>query len=81
MKKPFSYNNTNQLRDNIKKYIESKNKNFTKENVNVNFIEDTILVKPIDYYYTNAITRSSKVMNDCRKISKKFLFTGIEKAS
>ena len=44
-------------------------------------IEANISVKPIDYYYTNSIARSSKVMSECRQISKKFLFTGIEKAS
>ena len=49
--------------------------------IEVDFIEANILVKPIDYYYTNPIARSSKVMNECKQISKKFLFTGIEKAS
>ena len=43
--------------------------------------EDNISVKPIDYYYTNVIARSSKVMSECRQIKKKFLFNGIEKAS
>ena len=40
-----------------------------------------ISIKKIDYYYTKSIARSSKVMSECRQISKKFLFTGIEKAS
>ena len=52
-----------------------------KKTIKVNFIEENMLVKPIDYYYTNSIARSSKVMSECRHISKKFLFTGIEKAS
>lgn len=52
-----------------------------KKTNEVEFIQENILVKPIDYYYTNSIARSSKVMNECRKISKQFLFTGIEKAS
>ena len=52
-----------------------------KRNNEVKFIEKEIFVKPIDYYYTNSIARSSKVMSDCRKISKKFLYTGIEKGS
>ena len=47
----------------------------------MNFLDENILIKPIDYYYTNPIARSSKVMSECRQISKKFLFTGIEKAS
>ena len=35
----------------------------------------------VDYYYTNSIARSSKVMSECKQISKNFLFNGIEKAS
>ena len=38
-------------------------------------------IKSIDYYHSNVIARASKVMNECKQISKKFLFTGIEKAS
>ena len=47
----------------------------------VNFVEKDILIKPIDYYYTNPIARSSKVMSECKQISKKLLSTGMEKAS
>ena len=47
----------------------------------MDFVEENILIKPIDYYYTNPIARSSKIMSECRQISKNFLFTGIEKAS
>ena len=57
--------------------------NFAKYNIK-NYdtsFEENILVKPIDYYYSNSIARSSKVMSECKQISKKFLFTGIEKAS
>ena len=49
--------------------------------IDYNFIEDNISIKPIDYYYTNPISRSSRVMSECRQISKTFLFKGIEKAS
>ena len=52
----------------------------TKTN-KIDFIDENISIKPIDYYYTNPIARSSKVMSECRQISKKFLFTGIERAS
>ena len=47
----------------------------------INFIDKEISIKSIDYYYTNPIARSSKVMSECRQISKKFLYSGIEKAS
>ena len=81
MKRPLEFNNIKSLRENIKKYINQKiNKNVESKN-SFNFVDDSISIKPIDYYYTNPIARSSKVMNECRKISKNLLFTGIEKAS
>ena len=80
MKKPLGFTNEKNLRELIKKQIESKiNRNVNTNSVN--FIEGNIFIKPIDYYYTNPIARSSKVMNECRQIEKNFLFTGIEKAS
>jgi len=81
MKKPIDFNNSKTLRESIKKYIQSKDNSETKNINTVEFISDEINIKPIDYYYTNAIARSSKVMSECRRISKNFLFTGIEKAS
>ena len=65
------------LENDIKSKIDST---YIKTN-KIDFVESDITIKPIDYYYTNPIARSSKVMSECRKISKKFLFTGIEKAS
>jgi NADH-quinone oxidoreductase subunit G len=29
-------------------------------------INEKIAIKPIDYYYSNAIARSSKTMSDCK---------------
>ena len=46
-----------------------------------NFVEENIIIKPLDYYYTNPITRSSKTMNDCREIAKQKSFINIDKAS
>ena len=81
LKKPLGFKNIKELRENIIQDIDSiKNKKYNKIE-NFNFIQAEILVKPIDYYYTNPIARSSKVMSECRQISKKLLFTGIEKAS
>jgi len=81
MKKPIGYNNVKHLRDSIYKHIQKKiNNNHIKTN-KIDFIEEDISVRSIDYYYTNPIARSSKVMNECRQISKKSLFTEIEKAS
>ena len=80
-KKPFEFDNSENLRKFIEKEINSK-KNIKSKKINdVEFCKDNILLKVIDYYYTNPIARSSKVMNDCRKISKNLNFMGIEKAN
>ena len=81
MKKPLEFNNINELRDLIKKDI---NLNIDKKNNKIKkvpFVEVDISISDIDYYYTNPIARSSKIMNDCKKISKTFLSPKIEKAS
>ncbi len=81
MNKKSEYNNIQKLKELIKKSVNLKiNKNNIKTN-KVDFVEENILIKPMDYYYTNPISRASKVMSECRQISKKFLFTGVEKAS
>jgi len=81
MKKSLGYDNVKDLRLTINKYIQSKINHEVIKTNDVDFVEENILLKPIDYYYTNSIARSSKVMSECRQISKNFLFTGIEKAS
>jgi len=81
MKKHLGFNNVKSLRESINKYIKEKINKKIENKKSFNFVEDSIAIKPIDYYYTNPIARSSKVMNECRRISKNLLFTGIEKAS
>ena len=36
-----------------------------------NFANESVLIKEIDYYFTNSIARSSKTMSDCKKIDFK----------
>jgi NADH-quinone oxidoreductase subunit G len=43
------------------------NNNFENENVNIN---------PIDYYFSNSISRASKVMSECRDIKLKYQKSG-----
>ena len=83
IKRPIECQNIQILRENIKKEINLKtNNNFKNINkIKIDLSEEKISIKPLDYYYSNSISRSSKVMSECRQISKKFLFTGIEKAS
>ena len=81
MKKPLEYNNVKYLRESINKDIQQKINNVVNKTNEIDFVDENISIKPIDYYHTNPIARSSKVMGECRQISKKLLFTGIEKAS
>ena len=76
-----NFNNLESLREIIKKNIELKDNNNLVNINNVDFVNKNISIKSLDYYHTNSIARSSKVMSDCKQISKNFLFTGIEKAS
>jgi len=81
MGKSFEFVNSQILSESLKKILDKKNKINSTEINKVNFVEEKILIKQIDYYYTNAIARSSKVMSECRQISKNSLFTGIEQTS
>ena len=81
MKKPFKYNNSNELRKLIIKIISNETIKASKNLITTDYVDDDISIKLIDYYHTNVIARSSKVMNECRQISKSFLYTGIEQAS
>ena len=81
MSKPFDFDNMLILREQIIKIFNNENVNISKNTLVTDYIDDNILIKSIDYYHTNAIARSSKIMNECRQISKSLLHTGIEKAS
>ena len=80
-RKPEDYKDFHQLQRVIKKNIIEKNNSNLKNTKTVDFIEKEISIKPIDYYFTKSIARSSRTMNECRRVKKKFLFTGIDKAS
>ena len=40
-------------------------------NIESNFFSEEVVVRELDYYYTNSISRSSKTMSDCRQIRQK----------
>ena len=54
--------------DDINKLPEYKE--FSKK-VENSFINEKILINPIDYYFSNSISRASKVMSECRNIKSK----------
>ena len=53
-----------------KKIINQHNKN------KVEFIKQKINISKIDYYFTNAISRSSKTMSECKNIKNTNLKNG-----
>ena len=46
------------------------------EKIISNFNSEEILIKKLDYYYTNSISRSSKTMSECRQINEQTVKTG-----
>jgi len=46
-------------------YKDNENKDIT-----TNFISEEILIKKLDYFYTNSISRASKIMSECRQINQ-----------
>ena len=59
-------------------YISTNKKNEFSNLFKDEFINEKILVSPIDYYHSNVIARSSKTMNECRNIRSKLKKTGTE---
>ena len=50
----------------LPKHSETKN-----SNIETSFISEEVLIREIDYYYSNSISRSSKTMSECRQIRQK----------
>ena len=50
----------------LPKHTETKN-----SNIEASFISEEVLIREIDYYYSNSISRSSKTMSECRQIRQK----------
>jgi len=46
-----------------------KSSQIKNSNVETNFESEEILIRDLDYYFTNSISRSSKTMSDCRQIN------------
>ena len=50
----------------LPKHTETKN-----SDIQASFISEEVLIREIDYYYSNSISRSSKTMSECRQIRQK----------
>ena len=55
----------------LPKHTETKN-----SNIEASFISEEVLIREIDYYYSNSISRSSKTMSECRQIRQKIKKNG-----
>ena len=53
-----------------------KKENISSDKKNGEFYDEKLFINKIDYYYSNAICRSSKTMSDCRNIKKELPKTG-----
>ena len=53
-----------------------KHSEIKKSNMESNFISEDVLVRELDYYYTNYISRASKTMRECRQIRQKIKKNG-----
>ena len=62
--------NFSQINNLPKKLIKKNNKN------NSEFYSQEVIIKKLDYYYTNSISRASKTMSECRQISENIPKTG-----
>ena len=49
------------------------------DKVNKLFHSEKIVIEPIDYYYTNSISRSSKTMSECRNIRTNGNINGVDR--
>ena len=82
-KKKKLFNSFNTLRSEIFEKIINFNslnklpkyKEISKK-INYNFKNEEMFLNPIDYYYSNSISRASKVMRECREIKLKHLKSG-----
>ena len=53
-------------------------KDSLNKKIETNFISEDISIKELDYFYTNAISRASKTMGDCRQIKQNSKKTGTD---
>ena len=76
------FKNKDELESSMLNYLSLfKEKNFSKnynEQGNLKFVNEKIIIKVNDYYYSNAIARASKTMFQCRNEKNNFKSTGTE---
>ena len=73
------YETKDSLEKNMINYLNLHNSKISVSNkIKNNFIKEKIAIKDIDYYYSNAIARASKVMSECKKFKANLKAPGSE---
>ena len=77
LKRKNLYNNKEELINSMVNFLNThKDKNF--EVPNYEFMNENIYVDDLDYYHSNAITRASKTMSECKDLSSNIKKTGTD---
>ncbi len=86
LNKTQDLSNFNLLREEILNFIPNFSKlnelpvykDILNKKEETNFISEDILIKELDYFYTNSISRASKTMSECRQINQSSKKTGTD---
>jgi len=79
LKRKKLFQNKDELINNLFNYLELNQKKTQSKNFSsVDYIDEKIIINPIDYYYSNVIARASKTMSECRNIKTDIKKTGTE---
>jgi len=79
LKRKKLFQNKDELTDNLLNYLDlNQKKTQSKSFSSVDYIDEKIIINPIDYYYSNVIARASKTMSECRNIKADLKKTGTE---
>ena len=79
LKRKKLFQNKDDLIDNLLNYLDLNQKKIQSKIFSpVDYIDEKIIINPIDYYYSNVIARASKTMSECRSIKTDLKKTGTE---
>jgi len=79
LKRKKLFQNKDELIDSLINYLDLNQKKIQSKNFSsVDYIDEKIIINPIDYYYSNVIARASKTMSECRSIKTDLKKTGTE---
>ena len=78
LKRKKLFKDKDELLDSMMNFLKLNKKNDFKKFNEIEFIDEKINIDVLDYYYSNAISRASKTMTDCRNEKMNIKKTGTE---